>query len=147
MVLRHCGRSVTFQDDLKIGSKAEDDLLEKLRQAFPLAFRAEGLHPDFDIEIPELKKTIELKFDPCSQDTGNIVIEYFHNKPSAFSVSQADYWVIDTGEEVLWLTRERILECILSWELNPVNIHGAGDRYSKWVFLIPLKLLREYKND
>ena len=138
---------MTFQDDLKIGSKAEDDLLEKLRQAFPLAFRAEGLHPDFDINIPELDKTVEVKFDPRSQDTGNIVIEYFHNKPSAFSVSQADYWVIDTGEEVLWFTRDAILACILTEGMHPVKIHGAGDRFSKWVFLVPLKLLRKYKND
>jgi len=138
---------VSFQDDLKIGSRAESGLLKKLRQAFPLASRAEGLHPDFDINIPELNKTIEVKFDPRSNDTGNIVIEYFHNKPSAFSVSKADYWVIDTGVEVLWFTKEGILDCILSEGMHPVKIHGAGDRYSKWVFLIPLQSLRKYRND
>lgn len=137
---------MSFKSDLEIGAQAEDKLLHKLRTVFPRSSRAEGLHPDFDIEIPELKKTIELKFDPRSQDTGNIVIEYFHNKPSAFSVSKADYWVIDTGVEVLWFTREGILDCILNEGMHPIKIHGAGDRYSKWVFLIPLQILRNYVN-
>ena len=138
---------MSFKDDLEIGAGAEDRILSRLRMIFPKSTKAEGLHPDFDIDIPELQKTIEVKFDPRSQDTGNIVIEYFHNKPSAFSVSKADYWVIDTGVEVLWFTKEGILSCILNEGMEPVKIHGAGDRYSKWVFLIPLRLLRQYRNE
>ena len=138
---------MSFKDDLEIGAGAEDRILSRLRMIFPKSTKAEGLHPDFDIDIPELQKTIEVKFDPRSQDTGNIVIEYFHNKPSAFSVSKADYWVIDTGVEVLWFTKEGILSCILNEGMEPVKIHGAGDRYSKWVFLIPLRLLGQYRNE
>ena len=138
---------MSFKDDLEIGAGAEDRILSRLRMIFPKSTKAEGLHPDFDIAIPELQKTVEVKFDPRSQDTGNIVIEYFHNKPSAFSVSKADYWVIDTGVEVLWFTKEGILSCILNEGMEPVKIHGAGDRYSKWVFLIPLRLLRQYRSE
>ena len=136
-----------FQDSLRYGAKAEDRLLAKLHSAFPKATKAQGLHPDWDIYIPELQKTVEVKLDTTSQKTGNIVIEYFHNKPSAFSVSKADYWVIYTGVEVLWFTKEGILSCILNEGMEPVKIHGAGDRYSKWVFLIPLRLLRQYRSE
>ncbi len=135
-----------LKEDLKRGGVIEDDLLHRLRLVFPNAKRAVGLHPDFDIEIPELGKTVEVKYDPMSQKTGNVVIEYFHAKPSAFSVSIADYWVIVTGNGEYWFSREGILECILLEGMEPVRIHGPSDRRPKWVFLIPLVLLRRYSN-
>jgi hypothetical protein len=135
-----------FQDDLKRGVAVEDDLLRRLRAIFPNAKRSEGLHPQWDIEIPELGKTVEVKYDPMSQKTGNIVIEYYHNKPSAFSVSIADYWVIDTGNGEYWFSRQGILECILSEGLEPVCFTGTTDRHPKWVFLIPKCVLIRYSN-
>lgn len=135
-----------FQEDLNKGVAVEDDLLRRLRSIFPNARRAEGLHPEWDIEIPELGKTVEVKYDPMSQKTGNIVIEYYHNKPSAFSVSIADYWVIVTGNEEIWFSREGILSCILSEGLEPVCFTGTTDRHPKWVFLIPKCVLTQYSN-
>ena len=135
-----------LKEDLKRGGVIEDDLLHRLRLVFPNAKRAVGLHPEFDIEIPELGKTVEVKYDPMSQKTGNVVIEYFHAKPSAFSVSIADYWVIVTGNGEYWFSREGILECILLEGMEPVQIHGPQDRHPKWVFLIPFCLLVEYSN-
>jgi len=135
-----------FEDDLKRGVAVEDDLLLRLREVFPNATRAEGVHPEFDIDIPELQKTVEVKYDPMSQKTGNIVIEYYHNKPSAFSVSLADYWVIDTGVKASWFTKEEIFECIVCEGLDPVRIVGPTDSYPKWVFLIPRGVLTRYSN-
>jgi len=135
-----------FKEDLKRGVAVEDDLLRRLRSLFPNAKRAEGLHPEFDIKIPELGKTVEVKYDPMSQKTGNVVIEYYHNKPSAFSVSLADYWVINTGSGEFWFSKQGILECILCEKLEPVRILGTTDRHPKWVFLIPLKFLLRYSN-
>lgn len=135
-----------FREDLKRGVAVEDDLLRRLRLIFPNAKRAEGLHPEWDIEIPELHKTVEVKYDPMSQQTGNIVVEYFHRKPSAFSVSIADYWVIDTGNKEMWFSREGILNCILSEGMEPVCFTGTTDRHPKWAFLIPLRLLQQYSN-
>ena len=126
-----------FEEDLKRGVAVEDDLLRRLRLIFPNAKRAEGLHPEWDITIPEIGKTVEVKYDPMSQKTGNIVVEYFHRKPSAFSVSIADYWVIVTGNGEYWFSRQGILECILSEGLEPVCFTGTTDRHPKWVFLIP----------
>jgi len=135
-----------FAEDLKQGESVEINLLNRLRLIFPQARKAEGYHPEWDIEIPELKKTIEVKYDPMCQKTGNVVIEYYHNKPSALSVSAADYWVINTGKGEYWFSREGLLECILVEGMEPVCIHGPQDRHPKWVFLIPLHLLIEYSN-
>lgn len=135
-----------FAKDLERGEAVERDLLERLKLVFPQARKAEGYHPQWDIEIPELKKTVEVKYDPMSQKTGNIVVEYYHNKPSAFSVSVADYWVIVTGKGEYWFSRQGILECILSERLEPVCFTGTTDRHPKWVFLIPFCLLVEYSN-
>ena len=135
-----------FQDDLRRGVAVEDDLLRRLRAIFPNAKRAEGLHPQWDIEIPEIGKTVEVKYDPMSQQTGNIVIEYFHRKPSAFSVSIADYWVIVTGNGEYWFSRQGILECILREGLEPACFTGTTDRHPKWVFLIPKCVLVRYSN-
>ena len=140
------GAEVGFQEDLGKGVAVEDDLLRRLRSIFPNARRAEGLHPQWDIEIPELGKTVEVKYDPMSQKTGNVVIEYYHNKPSAFSVSIADYWVIVTGNEEIWFSRQGILSCILSEGLEPVCFTGPADRHPKWVFLVPKCALARYSN-
>ena len=135
-----------FKEDLKRGVAVEDDLLRRLRLIFPNAKRAEGLHPEWDITIPEIGKTVEVKYDPMSQQTGNIVVEYFHRKPSAFSVSIADYWVIVTGNGEYWFSRQGILECILSEGLEPVCFTGTTDRHPKWAFLIPKRVLVRYSN-
>jgi hypothetical protein len=135
-----------FAKDLERGEAVERDLLERLKLVFPQARKAEGYHPEWDIEIPELKKTVEVKYDPMSQKTGNIVVEYYHNKPSAFSVSVADYWVIVTGKGEYWFSREGILSCILLEGMEPVCFTGTTDRHPKWVFLIPLSLLIQYSN-
>ena len=135
-----------FAKDLDRGEAIERNLLDRLRLVFPQARKAEGYHPDWDIEIPEIGKTVEVKYDPMSQKTGNIVIEYYHNKPSAFSISIADYWVIVTGNGEYWFSRQGILECILSEGLEPVCFTGTTDRHPKWVFLIPKCVLIRYSN-
>lgn len=133
-----------FKEDLIRGGRIEDALLKRLKQAFRESERASGCHPEYDIKIPELDLKIEVKYDPMSMQTGNVVVEYYHRKPSALSVSEADYWFFDLGDEEYWFTKEGILECILSEGMNPVCITGTTDRYSKWVFLIPKKTLIQY---
>ena len=133
-----------FREDLKRGGRVEEALLKRLKTAFKGAVRASGNHPEYDLRIPELDLKIEVKYDPMSMRTGNVVVEYFHRKPSALSVSEADYWFFDLGDEEYWFTKEGILECILSEGMNPVCITGTTDRYSKWVFLIPRATLIQY---
>lgn len=132
-----------FKEDLERGGRIEEALLKRLRVAFERSERASGCHPEYDIKIPELDLKIEVKYDPMSMQTGNVVVEYYHRKPSALSVSEADYWFFDLGDQEYWFTKEGILKCILSEGLDPVRITGTTDRYPKWVFLIPrIKLIR-----
>jgi len=135
---------VGFREDLDRGGRIEEALLKRLKQVFIGSNRASGNHPEYDIKIPEIDLKIEVKYDPMSMQTGNVVVEYFHRKPSAFSVSEADYWFFDLGDRELWFTKEGILDCILSEGLEPVCITGTTDRHSKWVFLVPRHRLIEY---
>lgn len=136
-----------FKEDSERGGRVEGALLKRLKQAFPASERVFGNHPEYDIKIPEINKTVEVKYDPKSQETGNVVIEYFHRKPSALSVSEADYWMFDLGDREIWIERAGILDCILSAGLEPVRITGAADRYAKWVFLVPRELLIRYSTE
>ena len=55
----------------------------------------EGYFKDYDIYVPEINKSIEVKSDEKSKYTNNIVVEVeFNGKPSALSTSKADYWVL-----------------------------------------------------
>ena len=93
----------------------------------------------------QLVKKIEVKFDYKSQETGNILIELFmFNKPSALLATEADYWVIDTGKEIMWTTPKKILECILINNINSQKITGDGDTQAKIACLIPIKLFKKY---
>lgn len=133
-----------FKDDLARGGRVEDALLNRLKTAFRGSERASGNHPQYDIKIPELNLKIEVKYDPMSMQTGNVVVEYFHRKPSALSVSEADFWFFDLGDREMWFDKAGILDCILSERMNPVCITGTTDRYSKWVFLIPRETFARY---
>jgi len=131
-----------FKDDLHRGQMVEQEFLDRLLPAFRDAYRIFGKDSRADIVVPELNILIEVKYDPASSDTGNIVIEYYHNKPSALTVTAADYWLISTGDEELWVTPKGLYELIIELGLDPVRIHGPGDTHAKWVFLIPISHIR-----
>ncbi len=132
--------------DLAKGVEAELRVLRELQQRYPDASKVEGDHSAFDLEVPG-QFTVEVKFDPASQRTGNIVVEYYHRKVSGLHVSTADWWVFDTGERCIWLTRAAVHQCIVSEGLRPVKIQGPGDRHPKWVFLVPVDQLDRYSSE
>lgn len=134
-----------FAHDLAIGIERELRVLRDLQSKYPAAHRIEGKHSEYDIEVPG-KFTVEVKYDPASQRTGNIVVEYYHRKVSGLHVSTADWWVFDTGERCIWLTRAAVHQCIVSESLDPVKIRGPGDRYPKWVFLVPVETISRYSS-
>ena len=114
-----------FDKSLRFGQALEQRLLDRLLVPFRDAVRVFGKDSRCDIKIPELDITIEVKSDITSRDTGNIVVEYFHNAPSGILKSTADYWMFDTGVEEIWISRQRIVLCILVEQLSPAKIHGA----------------------
>lgn len=134
-----------FVDDLARGIVAELKVLRDLQQKYPEARRIDGYHAEYDIEVPD-KFTVEVKFDPASKRTGNVVVEYYHGKVSGLHRSTADWWVFDTGEKRIWLTRAAVQQCILSESLAPVKIRGPEDRLPKWVFLVPVFALEKYSS-
>ena len=135
-----------FAHDLAIGIERELKVLRDLQRKYPDAHRIEGKHSEYDIEVPG-KFTVEVKYDPASQRTGNIVVEYYHRKVSGLHVSTADWWVFDTGERCIWLTRPAVHECIFNGSFQPVKIQGPGDRYPKWVFLVPVEEVVRYSSE
>tara|TARA_X000000950_G_scaffold1680_1_gene1816 strand:+ start:9999 stop:10433 length:435 start_codon:yes stop_codon:yes gene_type:complete len=137
---------MTWRNDLDIGKKVEKAWLNRIMVAFGDARQTFGEDCRFDLEVPELGISIEVKFDPRSQETGNVVLEYFHGKPSGILTSQATHWLFDLGDQQIWMTRERLLEFVFRESPQPVKIHGPGDGKPKMVFLVPRDDLIRYSN-
>ena len=135
---------MSWANDLARGDEVEEEWYQKLHGIFQQCAKTFGKDSRYDISVPELDTTIEIKLDEKCLDTGNIVIEYHHNKPSGILTSEADVWLFTTGEEDIWITRKNILKMILVEELKPASFTGPGDRYSKAVFLVPIDVVRRY---
>jgi len=134
-----------FLNDLNTGRKYENQILQNIKLKYPCSFLIDKHFKDYDIFIPETNVKIEVKCDFRSKDTGNIVIELFmFNKPSALLVTKANYWIIYTGDEYLWITPNKIFECLLLNNVNSTSITGRGDQKSKQVCLVKLNLLKNY---
>jgi len=65
---------MSFAKMLKIGIEYEEKVLNTLKKKYPLAVRIEGQFLDYDIWIPEISKSVEVKYDKRSETTGNIII-------------------------------------------------------------------------
>lgn len=137
---------MSWDVDLALGKKVEKAWLNRIMVAFDDARQTFGEDCRFDLEVPELGISIEVKFDPRSQETGNVVLEYFHGKPSGILTSEATHWLFDLGDQQIWMTRERLLEFLFREMPRPVKIHGPGDRKAKMVFLIPREDLIRYSH-
>ena len=119
---------LTFNEDLKRGEQIEYEVLSIIQKKYPEAYKKEGYFKEYDLYIPEINKSVEVKCDEKSKYTGNILIEIeFDGKPSALSTSRADYWVWWDGYAYIWFTRDLIYKCIK--ELNPPlrEFMGRGD--------------------
>jgi len=135
----------TFARDLEAGNSVENIVLNMIKPKYPCATLINGYFPDYDIWIPELYKSVEVKSDQKSQHTGNILIEVeMFDKPSALFHTKADYWVIFDGFDFLWTTPKKIFECIVFNKLQYAEFVGRGDTVSKKAFLIKKDLLSQY---
>ena len=135
----------TFRRDLKRGEQVELALLSMIRKKYPKAYKVKGYFKDYDIYVPELKKSIEVKSDEKSKYTGNIVVEVsFNGKPSALSTSKADYWVWWDGECFSWFTIDLIKKCLKDTKTPVRTFIGKGDSKSKNAYLVKKHLLYKY---
>ena len=64
-----------FKDDLNIGQKYEEIILKRAKRDFPLAYIQKGKFKYWDINIPEVNISLEVKYDERNQTSGNIAIE------------------------------------------------------------------------
>jgi len=135
----------TFKRDLNKGIEIEEKILKVIHKKYPNAYRVEGNFKGYDILIPEIHKTVEVKCDEKSNETGNIVVEVeFNGKRSALMTTTADYWVWYDGNEFVWFTPKGILECVV--ETNPKlrEFTAKGDTKSKKAYLIKKDVLWKY---
>jgi hypothetical protein len=106
---------MSFEKDLVRGQRAEEEALEYIKKIYPDAYIVDGYCKEWDIYIPSIGQGVEVKYDPMSKETGNIVIEVsFNEKPSALSTTKAYRWVFYTKEEMIVTTpkfKERRITC------------------------------------
>jgi len=130
---------MSFNKMLKIGIEYEEKVLNTLKNKYPLAVRIEGQFLDYDIWIPEISKSVEVKYDKRSETTGNIIIEFEkNNKRGDILTTKADVWCIHTLHGFLWIKPKKIIECMLREEYKEIKINKGR------CALIPLSTLYKY---
>ena len=134
----------TFKQDLQRGIDIEQKVLSILKKTYPSASLIDK-YKGYDIWIPETHKSVEVKYDPMSNTTGNVVIEiWMYEKPSALLTTTADYWVFHDDSIFVSIPPKRIFECIMINEISLRVFTGKGDTVSKKAYLVPKDLLFSY---
>jgi hypothetical protein len=134
---------MNFYADLERGLEIEKKVLKIVQKKYPKAEIVTALK-EYDIWVPELQKGIEVKYDPMSCKTGNIVIEFEMNgKPSALMATTADWWIFYDDEVYFSLTPKEIIQVIFNKRLTYKIFTGMGDLYAKKAFLVPKDWLME----
>lgn len=138
----------SFQESLVVGKESEKIVLNRIKHKYPNAYIKDGYFKDYDIFIPEIDTSVEVKKDFKSQHTGNVVIEIQMNgKLSALSTTKADWWVFHLDdEEFIFIKPEQIRNMIHREKLNPVEFVGKGDFASKIAYLVKKDILFVYGN-
>lgn len=135
----------SFNSDLVRGVTVEDRVLEILRKKYPLSKRIEGKFKDYDIWIPELEKGVEVKYDPMSNQTGNIVVEIeMGGIPSALLTTKSEWWVFYDDNVFALIKTMNIFRCIMLNKLVFSEFTGSGDSLSKKAYLIKKRTLFAY---
>jgi hypothetical protein len=135
----------TFHRDLARGQEVELTLLSQIQTKYPNAYKVEGYFKDYDLYVPEVQKSIEVKYDEKSNETGNILVEVeFNDNPSALATTKADYWVWWDGFDYAWFTPAEIRRCIQETNQQLRRFIGKGDTKYKRAYLIPKDILYNY---
>ena len=134
----------SFKQDLARGQRIEKEIRKKIIKKYPDAHIVDGYCKEWDIYIPSEDKGVEVKYDPMSQKTGNIVVEIEYNdKPSALMTTKAYRWVFHTGKEIITTTPKLLHKVIKNNNLTVACFKGRGDPYYKKAYLIKKHLIIE----
>ena len=134
----------TFHTDLDRGIKIELKALEVIKKSYACATLISAFK-GYDIWIPGCHKSVEVKYDPMSNKTGNIVVEIeMSGKPSALLTTTADYWLFYDDNIFVLIKPMTIIKCILLNKLVHTEFTAKGDYNSKKAFLIQKEVLFNY---
>ncbi len=127
-----------FEDDLTKGKKAEEYICKFLHKWFPRASVFYGKKKEYDIDIPEIIETMEVKYDRLSKKTGNVAIEFeFCGKPSGVNATTANKWCIVFGKEDGWFFCFVAVDKLKKLCENKRAVSG-GDDYLAKMYLLPI---------
>lgn len=136
-----------FNEDIARGESIEYKILELIKETYPSANKKKGYFKEYDIEIPEISTTVEVKYDEMSAVTGNLVVETeFDGKPSALNTTTADYWLFVTPTELMWIKPEAIWSVIHFHNYKLRRFIGKGDTKYKRAFLVKTDHVRNLCN-
>jgi hypothetical protein len=120
-----------FISDFKAGKEVEKEICENLKLLHPEARVIEATYVEngyeeigYDIFIPDIPLTVEVKYDRLSSKTKNYFIETgSNNKPSGLSITKADIWVQVDDDYILWLASESLRYLIREFGIPEINFH------------------------
>ena len=139
---------VTFDKSLEIGKRGETFILKQVQKTCPLAEIVD--RPNYDIYIPELFKTIEVKTDKGSFKSPNIVIEIEYNGKKSGINNMFDLWaqIFYSHTQDSWVyfivSREKMREYALK---EGVVVKGGDYESSKLLKLNKRALEKEFEQD
>lgn len=81
---------MSFYDDLERGGRGERFILGVIRQKYPNAGLVDGW--SYDIFVPEVGKTVEVKTDFISKSTQNVGFEIEYDGEASGILKEFDYW-------------------------------------------------------
>lgn len=126
----------SFLEDLERGISVERTVLDYIQKKYPCATLVEAFK-GYDIWIPELHQSVEVKYDPMSCKTGNIVVEIeMFNKPSALFSTKADWWVFFDDYMFAWFKPIQIMHYIMLHNYQWREFVGEGDTEPKKAYLL-----------
>jgi hypothetical protein len=134
-----------FRDrDLPFGEKGESLILELILKKYKTAYKQDGYHKEYDIMIPEINKTVEVKRDAQTDSTGNIFIESScQNVESGIAATTANIFAYITESKIYWIETENINKCIEEQKiLKGVGFRIQGKKID--AYLIPTSIFEKY---
>ena len=133
-----------YNEDLPYGEAGERFVLNIINRKHPMAYKMEGNFKEYDIMIPEIDKTIEVKRDKHTDRTNNAFIEtYCNHVESGINATTADYWAYLTKTMLYWIKSDAMKECIKDNNI----LEGKNYRIDGKIIdahLIPIDIFKNY---
>lgn len=126
-----------FDPALNIGESLEQELLAEIKRLYPEASKRPGKFKDFDIQIPELYATLEVKSDRKSDYTQNFGFEYrCWGKPSGLSTTTSDGWIMADKDCLYCFNTVKLKDFLrTNWKFLKTDVKG-GDNMASVLVLV-----------